>query len=60
MKDSIAKFADASITSLDTVIGGGGCGCKPKSGSHKSKKTGSHKSKKTKSHKSKKSHGGCF
>lgn len=59
MKDSIAKFADASITSLDTVIGGGGCGCKPKSGgSHKSKKT--QKTKKTGSHKSHKSKGGCW
>lgn len=51
MKDSITKFAEASITSLDTVIGGGGK-CKAKSGSKKS-----HKS--AKSHKSKKSGGNC-
>ena len=51
MKDSIAKFAQSSITGLDTVIGGGGK-CKAKSGSKKS-----HKSKKSK--KSKKSGGSC-
>ena len=54
MKDSIAKFADSSITSLDTVIGGGGK-CKAKSGSKKTHKT----NKSNKTHKSNKSSGGC-
>ena len=48
-KDSIAKFAAASIVGLDTVVGGGGC--KSKGG----------KSKKSKKSKSQKSRGGdCY
>lgn len=55
MKQSIAKFADASITSLDTVLGGGGkCKKSSKSKSSKSNKCKSSKSKKSKSKKSKK------
>lgn len=48
MKQSIAKFAEAGITGLQTVTGGKGCKAKSKK-SHKSKKS-------CKSHKSKKSH----
>lgn len=55
MKQSIAKFAEAGITGLQTVVGG-----KSKCGTRKSKK--SKKSKSKKSGKSRKSGGGncCY
>ncbi len=52
MKQSINKFADASITSLDTVLGGTGK-CKKSKSKSKSKKCKKSKTKKSKTKKCK-------